>query len=96
MQKNTIKYDLLLFLTSFIWGTAFVAQSKGMDHLGPLMAHPPELVPLTVLWFLMLPSNKKISVARQKKSNVSVSTVKALLSEAGLKRVQTGHTRNLR
>lgn len=36
MQKNTIKYDLLLFLTSFIWGTAFVAQSKGMDHLGPL------------------------------------------------------------
>ena len=26
---------LILFLTAFIWGTAFVAQSVGMDHLGP-------------------------------------------------------------
>lgn len=26
---------LLLTLTAFIWGTAFVAQSLGMDHLGP-------------------------------------------------------------
>ena len=25
----------LLFLTAFIWGTAFVAQSVGMDHIGP-------------------------------------------------------------
>lgn len=25
----------MLFLTAFIWGTAFVAQSVGMDHLGP-------------------------------------------------------------
>lgn len=27
---------LLLTLTALIWGTAFVAQSLGMDHLGPL------------------------------------------------------------
>ena len=26
---------LLLVLTAFIWGTAFVAQSVGMDHVGP-------------------------------------------------------------
>ena len=25
----------LLFLTAFIWGTAFVAQAVGMDHIGP-------------------------------------------------------------
>lgn len=25
----------MLFLAAFIWGTAFVAQSVGMDHLGP-------------------------------------------------------------
>ena len=25
----------ILFLTAFIWGTAFVAQSVGMEHLGP-------------------------------------------------------------
>lgn len=29
------KNALILFLTAFIWGTAFVAQSVGMDHLGP-------------------------------------------------------------
>lgn len=29
------KNAFMLFLTAFIWGTAFVAQSVGMDHLGP-------------------------------------------------------------
>lgn len=29
------KNAFILFLTAFIWGTAFVAQSVGMDHLGP-------------------------------------------------------------
>ena len=29
------KNAMMLFLTAFIWGTAFVAQSMGMDHLGP-------------------------------------------------------------
>lgn len=30
-----IKNAGMLLLTAFIWGTAFVAQSVGMDHLGP-------------------------------------------------------------
>lgn len=29
------KNALILLLTAFIWGTAFVAQSMGMDHMGP-------------------------------------------------------------
>lgn len=29
------KNGFMLFLTAFIWGTAFVAQSMGMDYLGP-------------------------------------------------------------
>lgn len=29
------KNGLILFLAAFIWGTAFVAQSMGMDYLGP-------------------------------------------------------------
>lgn len=29
------KNAILLILTAFIWGTAFVAQSVGMDYLGP-------------------------------------------------------------
>lgn len=30
-----VKNGLMLTLTAFIWGTAFVAQSVGMDYLGP-------------------------------------------------------------
>lgn len=30
-----LKSDSLLLLTAFIWGTAFVAQRVGMDHVGP-------------------------------------------------------------
>jgi drug/metabolite transporter (DMT)-like permease len=30
-----VKSNLLLILTAFIWGNAFVAQSVGMDYIGP-------------------------------------------------------------
>lgn len=36
MNKIKIKYSLLLFLAACIWGIAFVAQSVGMDYMGPL------------------------------------------------------------
>ena len=35
MNPFPAKNLFLLFLTAFIWGTAFVAQSVGMDHIGP-------------------------------------------------------------
>ena len=35
-SENTWKSSLALFAAAFIWGTAFVAQSVGMDYLGPL------------------------------------------------------------
>lgn len=35
MSQFPVKNLFLLFLTAFIWGTAFVAQSVGMDHIGP-------------------------------------------------------------
>ncbi len=34
MRKN-YRGSLLLFLAAFIWGVAFVAQSVGMDYMGP-------------------------------------------------------------
>ena len=34
-MKNRLKGPALLLLTAFIWGTAFVAQRKGMDFIGP-------------------------------------------------------------
>ena len=35
MKKTDIKSSLFLFLAAFIWGVAFVAQSVGMDYVGP-------------------------------------------------------------
>lgn len=35
MNKFVIRQSLLLFLTATIWGVAFVAQSVGMDYVGP-------------------------------------------------------------
>jgi drug/metabolite transporter (DMT)-like permease len=37
MRKETLKADLLLILTAVIWGSAFVAQRMGMDHIGPFL-----------------------------------------------------------
>ena len=35
MKTNTMKNSMLLLLTATIWGVAFVAQSVGMDYVGP-------------------------------------------------------------
>ena len=34
-MNTQTKHSLMLMLCAFIWGTAFVAQSVGMDHIGP-------------------------------------------------------------
>lgn len=35
MKSKTLKSSFLLFLAALIWGVAFVAQSVGMDYMGP-------------------------------------------------------------
>lgn len=35
MDKKALRSSFLLFLAAFIWGVAFVAQSVGMDYMGP-------------------------------------------------------------
>lgn len=35
MTKKALKADALLLLAAFIWGTTFVAQRTGMDHVAP-------------------------------------------------------------
>lgn len=34
-MRNKIKGSLTLLFATLLWGTAFVAQSQGMDHIGP-------------------------------------------------------------
>ena len=52
-----IKNALLLLLTASIWGVAFVAQSVGMDYVGPLTFNCVRclmggVVLLPCIWFL--------------------------------------------
>lgn len=35
-KKTSVQSSLMLFLAAVIWGVAFVAQSVGMDYMGPL------------------------------------------------------------
>ena len=35
MKNTSLKNPLMLLLTAVIWGVAFVAQSVGMEYIGP-------------------------------------------------------------
>ncbi len=35
-NKKSVQSSMLILIASFIWGTAFVAQSNGMDYIGPI------------------------------------------------------------
>ncbi|WP_342653423.1 DMT family transporter [Pseudomonas sp. F3-2] len=37
MRKHALRADLLMLLTAMIWGSGFVAQTAGMDHIGPYL-----------------------------------------------------------
>lgn len=69
-QKNSYFHSFLLLLTATIWGVAFVAQSVGMDHVGPLtfvaarsVVAVVALVP--VVWFLRKRTKKCETKPRQ-------------------------------
>jgi len=35
MKVNRVRQNILPLITAMIWGTAFVAQSVGMEYVGP-------------------------------------------------------------
>ncbi len=56
-MNHKLKYNLLLMLAALIWGSAFVAQSVGMDYLGPftfnsIRSFMGSVVLLPVIWFM--------------------------------------------
>lgn len=56
-MSGKLKYNFLLMLAALIWGSAFVAQSVGMDYLGPftfnsVRSFMGSLVLLPVIWFM--------------------------------------------
>ncbi len=60
MQKEKIRNSILLLLTAVIWGTAVVAQSVGMDYIGPFTFNAARfLIGGTVLIPLIVYRSKK-------------------------------------
>ena len=58
------KGNLLLLLTALIWGSAFVAQSVGMDYIGPFTFSAVRnliaiLVLIPVVWVFRVPPGEK-------------------------------------
>ncbi|CAI8914439.1 DMT family transporter [Pseudomonas sp. IT-P176] len=37
MQTKALRADVLMLITAIIWGSGFVAQTSGMDHIGPFL-----------------------------------------------------------
>lgn len=65
--------NLMLLLTSFIWGTAFVAQSVGMDYIGPFTYNCVRtligsivLIPVIFLFDMIKPDSQRLSRSEQK------------------------------
>ncbi len=37
MRSQALRADILMLLTAMIWGSGFVAQTSGMEHIGPFL-----------------------------------------------------------
>lgn len=63
MNKQKLKGNLILLLTAFIWGTSFIAQSKGVEDISPAAFNGIRsilggLVLLPVIFFLDMKKRK--------------------------------------
>jgi len=80
---------LLLTITALIWGTAFVAQSLGMDHLGPFAFNGVRnfiaaLALLPVLLFMQRKAPKKTQTDEERKQSRKTLWVGGVLCGSAL------------
>lgn len=68
MDKFIIRQSCLLFLTAFIWGVAFVAQSAGMDYVGPFTFNAVRCI---LGGIVLIPCIGILSLHKKQKSDVS-------------------------
>ena len=84
MKKMTVKNVIMLVLTAFIWGVAFVAQSVGMNYIGPftfscVRSLMGGIVLIPCIWFLDR-WNAKNGVNSKKKAPMTKDEKKVLLT----------------
>ena len=72
-MSKKMQGNLMLLLTALIWGTAFVAQSAGMDHVEPFTYNGIRtligglvLIPLIFLFDRIKPAEQRLDAAEQK------------------------------
>lgn len=71
MQREKIRNSILLLLTAVIWGTAFVAQSVGMDYIGPFTFNAARfLIGGIVLIPLLIYRSKKNPILKNQNQNI--------------------------
>lgn len=76
---KTIRGSLMLLTAAFIWGTAFVAQSKGMDYVEPFTYNSVRtliggLVLLPMIFFFRRRSSRKAS-----ENNIKISFIGGII-----------------
>lgn len=80
MKNIQLKNSLILLLTATIWGIAFVAQSVGMDHVGPftflaVRSYIGAIVLLPCIWFLNKINPKKEAPLNTEEKKTSRKTL---------------------
>lgn len=75
-MSKMMKGNLMLFFAALIWGTAFVAQSAGMDHVQPFTYNGIRtligglvLIPVIILFDKLQPDSERPPVEAQKATN---------------------------
>lgn len=82
-MNSRLKNDGLLVLTALIWGSAFVAQSVGMDYIGPFTFNSVRcimggIVLLPVIWFMGKAKQKSLREVDKKRNTDSREDRKTL------------------
>lgn len=82
MKNGKLKYNLLLMLAALIWGGAFVAQSVGMDYIGPFTFNAVRsflgsLVLLPVIWFMNRGKHTETGKGQQERRQERKTLLKA-------------------
>ena len=75
-KKKQMEHSLLLLLAAFIWGLAFVSQSKGMDYMHPLTFNGVRALIGAFVLFLYLNIRHRLGGKPDKKIDVK-KTIKA-------------------
>lgn len=97
-MKNKLRGILALLITTVIWGSAFIAQSVGMDYIGPftfLTMRTVLAVPFLIIVVFLMERNPKITINKWKNPKLWKAGIPcgvALFIAAGLQQMGIVHT----